>query len=214
MQSRLIASSRIMIVTHELFYGAAHALRDYLVGRKTREVVFISHPIRRENPRSYKQVFQKGKLAKEKTIPRMSGNVLGYMIDVCMTFFWVLGEQGVYDVYVGIDPLNCAVGLFLKALRLVRSVVFYSIDFVPKRFPNPLLNALYHAVEVLCVRLADERWDVSPQIAQGRETFLGLRVETFPGRVVPIGVWEKDIARERPRFHPHRFVFAGHLLPK
>lgn len=214
MQSPITASSRIIIATHELFYGASQALRDYLNSRNAKEVVFISHPILPENPQSYKHVFKKGVVVREKTLTRSSGNLLWYVVDAGLTFFWVVGEKGFFDVYVGVDPLNCAVGLFLKALGVVRKVVFYSIDFVPRRFTNRLLDTAYHEIEILCVRFSDARWDVSPRIAEGREKFLHLSAKTFSTRIVPIGVWEKDIVTRESRFDPHRFVFAGHLLSK
>ena len=91
----------------------------------------------------------------------------GFFLDDCGG----IGLRGRYDVYIGVDPLNCLSGLVLRSLGLVKCVIFYSIDFTPKRFPQKLVNDLYHAIESFCVRFADIRWDISPRIAEGREKF-------------------------------------------
>ncbi len=205
---------RTIIVTHELYYGAPQALRDYLIGKRVKELVYISHPIRPENPQSKKELYKNGKRYESLSLTRPSGTAWWFGVDFIATILWVIGLRGRYDVYIGVDPLNCLAGLVLRALGLVRCVIFYSIDFTPKRFPQKIVDGLYHTIESLCVRFADMRWDVSPRIAEGREKFLGLKREDFPVTVVPVGVWRKDIAPHNTKFDAHRIVFVGHLLKK
>lgn len=213
MQSTIATSSRVIVATHELYYGAAQALRDYLVGH-VKDVVYLSHPIRRENPKSKREVYKNGKLLQTVSFTRPSGSAWWFGADFIMTIVWVIGLRGRYDVYIGVDPLNCLAGLVLRSLGLVNRVIFYSIDFTPKRFPQRLMNGLYHGIESLCVRFADIRWDISPRIAQGREKYLGLKQRDYPALVVPVGLWEKDIASPNTNFDAHRVVFVGHLLKK
>lgn len=214
MQSSITASSRIIIATHELYYGAPQALRDYLVGKRVKELVYISHPIRPENTKSQKDLYKDGKLLHSFSFTRPSGNAWWFGVDFFTTIVWVMGLRERYDVYIGVDPLNCLAGLVLRALGLVRTVIFYSIDFTPKRFPQKLLDGLYHAIESLCVRFADIRWDISPRIAEGREKFLRLKQTDYPVTVVSVGLWEKDIVSSNTNFDAHRIVFVGHLLKK
>lgn len=213
MQSTITASSRVIVVTHELYYGAAQALRDYLASH-VKEVVYLSHPIRPENPKSKREVYKNGKLLQTVSFARASGSAWWFGVDLITTIVWGIALRGTYDVYIGVDPLNCLAGLVLRSLGLVKNVVFYSIDFTPKRFPQRLVNGLYHAIESFCVRFADIRWDISPRIAQGREKFLGLKQKDYPVVVVPVGLWEKDIAGPTTNFNAHRIVFVGHLLKK
>lgn len=214
MQTSVNLSSRVVIATHELYYGAAQALRDYLVRRRIEELVYISHPIRPENRQSKKEVYRKGKRVRLVSFRRSSGNALWWGADFVLTIAWSIAQGRRYGLFIGVDPLNCLAGLGLRALGVVRRVIFYSIDFTPKRFEQQIFNTIYHAIEALCVRLADIRWDVSPRIAQGRATFFGIKREDFPVTVVPVGVWEKDIVQAAAPFDPHRFVFVGHLLKK
>lgn len=214
MSSQITASSRIIIATHELYYGAPQALRDYLVRQHVKELVYISHPIRPENPESKKELYKDGKRLRSFSFARPSGNAWWFGVDFITTIVWMIGLHGKYDVYIGVDPLNCLAGIVLRTLGLVRCVIFYSIDFTPKRFPQKVLDILYHIIESLCVRFADIRWDISPRIAKGREKFLGMKGNDFPVTVVPVGIWEKDIAAHSTKYDAHRVVFVGHLLKK
>ena len=213
MQSTLTASSRVIIVTHELYYGAPQALRDYLITH-VKDLAYLSHPIRSENPTSKREIYKNGKLLQSFLFARPSGSAWWFVVDFFMTTAWVIRFCGTYDVYIGVNPLNCLSGLVFRSLGLVKCVIFYSIDFTPKRFPQEILNGLYHAIESFCVRFTDVRWDISPRIAQGRQKFLGLRQTDYPVAVVPVGLWEKDIASPHTNFEPHRIAFIGHLLKK
>lgn len=204
------------VVTHELFYGASQALRDYLNQRKVKQILFISHPLRAENRRSYYQIFRQGRLIKEVFRPRRPEWIFWqYLKDTFLTFFWVWQLKRKLALYIGVDPLNCAVGLFLRRLGKVKKVIFYAIDFVPRRFANPLLNQAYHWLEAWCVKSSDQRWNVSPRITEGRRKFLGLPEKKYPQKVVPIGVWQKDIViRPFTKGREHWLAFTGHLLKK
>lgn len=206
------------IVTHELFYGASQALRDYLVKKETETVLFISHPIHRQNKYSYWQVYRRGKLIKADKKRRFwQLGFLNYFLDEVYSFWWYTRQRMKADVYIGVDPLNCFVGLVLRKLGLVKRTVFYTIDFTPVRFGNGWLDKMYHVIERWCVASADELWDVSPRIIEGRSKFLKIKRQAYSvkQKLVPIGIWEKDISYQRlndaSRF---RIVFAGHLLEK
>jgi len=55
---------------------------------------------------------------------------------------------------------------------------------------------------------------VSPRIAEGRRSFLGIRENPSRDRVVPIGLWKKDIVKQARRACRNRLIFVGHLLEK
>lgn len=207
-------SSRVIIATHELYYGAPQALRDYLVRQLVKELVYVSHPIRSENKQSNSIQYKSGKLLQTLSFTRPSGKVIWFVVDFITTIIWIIRKHKKYDVYIGIDPLNCMVGLVLRVLGLVRCVIFYSIDFTPKRFSQKILNFLYHSIERFCVRYSDIRWDISPRIAEGREKFLGIIRTDFPVTVVPVGIWEKNIVPNNHVYNFHRIAFVGHLLKK
>lgn len=205
----------MIITTHELFYGASQAFRDYLNTKNSKKILFISHPILTHNPHSYTQKFLRGQFLSQRNKQRpIQGSVVGYLLDMTYTITWVLSDRATYDVFVGVNALNCLVGLILRKFGIVKHVIFYSIDFTPTRFSQRLMNIIYHWIESVCIKHVDERWNVSPRIGQGRETLLHISENEYPQKIVPIGVWERDITQEAGQFNRYALVFLGHLLQK
>ncbi len=216
MPSQIKLPQSTVIVTHELFYGASQAMRDWLVTQQIPTLLFISHPIRPENPHSYMQLYTSGKLVyQQKTSRKFSLWLWRYLSDTVLSFWWFWRAGRQYDLYIGVDPLNCLVGLVLKRFGIVKRVVFYAIDFVPRRFSSKPLDKIYHWLETWCIKNSDERWNVSPRMAIGRKKFLGISPQEYLQKVVPIGVWKKDIKiKPLSKSKKHWLVFAGHLLDK
>ncbi len=205
-------SQHVAIVTHEHLPGAPHVLRDFLHKRGVGKVTFISHPLLNRSTSSYAQYFVAGKLKREVQVRRSWAlPLISYPIDTLLTISW-LWKADYLDWYIGVGPLNAIVGVLLKRLGKVKNVVFYSIDFVPRRFANVLLNALYHIIEKWSVAGADICWDVSPRIQEGRMLYLGL--SAYERRVVPIGVEKEHVAKVGAARNSLRLGFVGHLLEK
>jgi hypothetical protein len=210
----MIEDKKVIIVAHYLLYGAGHALRDYLLSKKVQLISCIFLPLA-----SQRNVFitshKRQKLSFTQTTDRSRHlGIFDYFIDIVTVIAFVL-KQRPYDLYVGYDPLNCVSGLLLRRMGKVKRVIFYSIDFVPIRFENKLLNFIYHQLEIYCVKRADEVWNVSPRIAEGREKFLRLSAYQFQQKVVPIGIWNYKI-KKRPirQIKKYQILFMGHLLEK
>jgi len=215
----MIQNKRIIIVAHYLLYGAAHALRDYLKTKNIDKLLCIFLPlISQRNTHIYEyKATKQGRIKKirQQTVTRdINLGTIDYLIDILQTVLIIL-FKGKYDVYFGFDPLNCLSGIFLKKIGRVKKVVFYSIDFVPIRFKNNLLNNFYHKIEIFCIKHADETWNVSPRIAEGRKRFLNISQRKYPQSVVPIGVWNDEVKKYPfSKIKKHQILFLGHLLEK
>lgn len=215
MQSRLNTPQQVIIVTHTLFYGASEALRDYLVGQKIASLIYFAHPLLSENSTYTVKRFTFGEALYEKIVKRaIAGSISSYIRDMWTTFVtcFVLPKHSY--VYLGVNPLNACVGILLRACGIVDRVVFYAIDFIPKRSNVAIINHIYHALESFAVHRADLCWNVSPRIEEGRKEFLGLKTTEDKQIVVPIGVWEKDIVKKIKVKNDYRLIFVGHLLEK
>lgn len=182
-----IINKRIVIATHSLVYGAPQALRDYLKKKKIK-VLFVEHPL--------------------------FGNPLTWTYGLIDTFLQIWQKKETYDFYIGVDPLNSAIGIILKKLGRTKKLIYYTIDYVPQRFKNPALNSLYHLLDRFCLTYADETWNVSPKIAEAREKFRGLKQTAFnKQKVVPIGIWFDKVKRLSFRLvKKHQLFFLGHLM--
>jgi glycosyltransferase involved in cell wall biosynthesis len=118
-----------------------------------------------------------------------------------------------YDLFIRIDSLNALAGIILKRLGRVRKVAFYTIDFVPKRFSNPLLNTLYHRIDRFCVEHADITWNLSDRMAEGREKVSGYPRKLREKQIeLPIGVWWNRIKPKKAI--GNRAIFVGHITEK
>lgn len=197
-----------------MLYGAAHALRDYLLKKNVDRLLFISLPFHEQRIASAAR-YKKGIIDEEVSVRRVSFGVIDYLIDGLQVAWWVHKQKDKPSLFIGINPISCIIGLFFRKIGKTKKVIFYAIDFTPKRFENSLLNYLYHKLEIYCTVHSDETWNVSPRIAQGREKFLNLSGKKYPQKVVPIGVWNETI-KKTPfnKIKRHQLIFLGHLLKK
>ena len=215
MQRRLNTPQQVIIVTHTLFYGASEALRDYLISQKIQSLIYIGHPLLAENSTYTVKRFTFGEALYEKVIKRtIAGSIGSYIRDMWTTFVTCFVLPKHPYVYIGVNPLNACVGILLRACGRVDRVIFYSIDFIPKRSSVAIVNYIYHALESFAVTRSDVCWNVSPRIEEGRKKFLGLKTTKDKQIVVPIGVWEKDIVKKIKLKNDYRLIFVGHLLEK
>ncbi|MEK7087497.1 MAG: glycosyltransferase, partial [Patescibacteria group bacterium] len=206
---------KFIVATHQMVYGAPQALKDYLIQKNTKELVFIGLPFH-EQRTTFFEVYEKNKKIFSKLFSRkFSFGFLDYILDFLTVFYLILKQNHKYDFFFGVDGLNCLAGLLLKKMKKVNHVVFYSIDFAPIRFKNKILNYIFHAIEKICVNKSDLVWNVSPRIAEGREQFLQIKNDPTHQVVVPIGIWNKNIKkRDFKDVKKHQLLFVGHLLEK
>jgi len=105
--------------------------------------------------------------------------------------------------------------LVLKFLGRVKKVVFYVVDYTPKRFENPLMNKIYHFIDRICVKNADEIWSLSPKMVTARMKFKNLKIPERRNKIVPMGIWFDKIKRVAfSKVKKHSLVFMGHLVEK
>ena len=138
--------------------------------------------------------------------------VAGFFKDVLLTLYFFAAFKVRFDVFIGANPLNAVVGIVLKRFGLVRAVIFYTIDWMPRRFANRFLNSIYHAIDRLCVKNCDVSWNVSARIVEVRRE-QGL--EDRRNILVPVGVRVFGAGRggKTRRGLGKRLVLLGALAP-
>src|SRR5581483_11359766 len=181
-----LGNMRIAIVAHVLKYAEADDLLRYLLESQVGETAFIGLPLEfvegRPGPRLRR--FRDGKPTSVKVLQnRKLPPVIQYVADFCLALFWLLTANGRWDLIVACDNLNASAALMTRRLGRARKVVYWTIDFVPERFPQPRLNSLYHRLDRFCLAHADVTWNVSDGIARGREEVRGLRQADYPRQV-------------------------------
>lgn len=73
------------------------------------------------------------------------------------------------DLFIGVDPLNALWGVVLKKFKKINAVVFYTADYAKRRFPNPVLNFIYHCIDRFSVNNSDQIWNISSRITELRK---------------------------------------------
>lgn len=214
-----ISESNIIIATHYRIYSASQALRDYLRENNCKKLLYIAQPLPpkvvQKIDYSYAEISNGKKITEKKIGSKMRTNLIKNSI---YNVFFVLRcvlTAGRYELFIGINNLNTIAGLIMKRMGRVKKVVYYTIDYFPTRFENKLLNNIYHYIDKLCVKLADETWNVSSVMIYAREKNSSLdRIKHNRQHRVPIGIWfDKAPRKSFSEIDKKKLIFVGQLLP-
>jgi len=215
-----LENKKYIIASHVFATGPAQYLEEYLKDFvKADDLLFIGHPLfyREGEKGSGYKYYKNGDLIKEKYLSNWKlPSVVGYLKDVIFSIYWVLTRNTKWDLFVGSGNINAFVGILLRKIGRVEKVVFYTIDYVPQRFENNLLNNLYNWVDKYCVKNADRTWNLSSRMAEAREIQKGMKRSEYNRQVTfPIGIWYNRIKRlPFNEIEKHTLVYMGHLIEK
>ncbi len=202
----------IVISTHVLTSGPSQALKRFLIENK-KSFLWIEHPL--INKPWLKgdgfELFEYGVKKKQFYTKRLI--YFKWLKDFLLNIYFVLKNKKKIDLFIGVNSLNALSGLLLKKLGLVKKCVYYSIDFVPKRFNNGFLNSLYHKIESYCAINSDEVWNLSDAMIKARQKYNNIKKKNNQ-LVVPIGIWLKDAPKKIVDFNRYQVVFMGTILKK
>lgn len=213
-------AKNIVVVAHKFVTQPDDDLVIFLNSGKCLNVLHIRHSFSDAPDRgSYYTWYKEGKVYKEKETRdfRALPEPAVYLKEFFFTIKWLLGSKIVWDTYVGMDGLCAFFGLTARFLGRVKRTVFWAIDFVPQnRFESGLKTKIYHFVNIIGYKNADEMWDLSPRMVEAREKFLGVKKSDYrKHKIVPYGVWVDRIRKySYNECEKNTLVFMGHLLPK
>lgn len=212
-------SKKFIVVAHEASTGPPQELRNFLVNKKIKNVFFIAHPLlyfKDGYSRSSKYNYYKnGKLIK-------SGQALHwklpepalYIKDIIYTIIWCANLKEKYDLFFGVNNLNALAGIFLKKLGKVKKVVYYNIDYTPKRFNNKVMNYIYHKIDKYCCYNADINWVGTTRTTEARINN-GLKVSKMAKTViVPDGNHSLKIEKINNFNKNKSLVYVGYIMKK
>jgi len=205
----------VIILAHVLTTVPAEDLKEYMNNNKVKRLLYIALPLfyKEGRPGPFYEEYQSGVFVKKSSLPngKLPG-VIQYIRDFLLTVFWIIKQKKRWDIIISLDNLNTASALFLRSLGLIDKVIYYTIDFTPKRFANRLMNTVYHVIEKYAVLHADITWILTERMAEGREKLFGISKKKQV--VVPIGMWTKRIKiLPYSKIEKHSIVYAGGLSP-
>lgn len=212
----LLENKKVIVATHIYATGPATDLRDYLIQHKAGELLYISHPLFFDTKLegSGWELFKQGKSTSKIRKPHYKIPLpISYVKDVIFTVGWVLRTGKKWDLFVGSDNLNTLAGVFLKKIGCVNKLVYYVIDYNPKRFSNPILNWIYHVIDHIAVRNSDVTWNLSDRMRVGRIEY--FKFHDDKQITLPIGIWTDRISKPDPKKSDNKtIVFVGHITKK
>ena len=210
-------TKRFLLVTHTFATGPSQELRDYFVNKQF-DFAFLEHPLI-YTPlmvRSKITFFFKGKVKKiTEGVDSKHIFFLHFISDFFYTLYFIINAKQEYDVCVAVDNLNFLASFILKKLGFCKKLIYWTIDYTPKRFENVILNTIYHGVDRFCCYNSDVVWNSSKRMKEARRHNGVNTAKCAPEIIVPDGSHFKEIER-MPSWKADRFklVFMGHLIKK
>lgn len=214
---KILKKSKIIIVAHIYATGPALELEEFLKS-KVENLLFIGHPFffTKDN-RSFLNFYNEGEKTRNlKSFQLTLPEILIFVKEALLTIYWTVKFANKSDLFIGSDNFCAYIGLILKKFGIVKNVILYTIDYVPVRFRNPLLNWLYHYFDRQCLEKCLIVWNVSDQITKAREKYKAVIQGKSAAQItVPLGVWYDRIPKlTYSQKQKNTIVFMGHLLDK
>lgn len=202
-------ASSYAIVANGFADGPAQALRDHLVEHGA-SVVTVFHPLAPEQgDRHVICRYAGGRLVTERSVRLGLRPPASFLLDPL-----VPPLPPPVDAWFGFNPLAGARGLVARATRRARTVVLWSVDFVPDRFgAGTLATRAYDRLDRLSCLRADARVELSQAARDARDVRHGLRGGHV--EIVPMGAWVARVPTVPDDGHRRRRVgYLGHLVPR
>lgn len=161
---------------------------------KVKKIFHIAHPFPEFGSRySYLTLYEDGKKIKQFKFYILRGpSWIQYLYHIIITYFCVFKSGFVYDLCIAAANLSF-ISIFPLRLFFIKRLVYYSVDFVPNRFPNSFLNSLYHFMDAFACRYSDNNWMMTEEQIAGRKQFGITSTNSAPFTIVPIGYDTKKI---------------------
>lgn len=93
---------------------------------------------------------------------------------------------------ISIDPINGISGVILKIFGFKGKFIYFTVDYADRRFSNSILNIVYHLLDRISLKFADEIWSVSSRIVKKR---LDQGVRTSKLKLIPNSPIFKESSR-------------------
>jgi|GEM_PF-2143552 len=206
----------VLIIAHyeirsEKSSTVAHELKNFL-SDKVNKITFIELPFTYAPEKyAYCSIYKNNKKIKEiKTKIRSKIEPLEYIEHSLIIWYFLLKTSAKFNLALALDNLSAVAVYPLRLVNSINYLIFYAIDYVPKRFENKLLNSIYFLIDKTAFNVCDHAWGVS-------ERMLKIRAKNKNKKysVVPIGIHtERTRPKKINQINPYELVYMGSILKK
>ncbi len=211
-----ILEKKFLIITHTYATGPSQELRDYFLRNKA-IFAFLEHPfmIDKNSQNSTITYYEKGiEIKKIKGGHTVKTDWLCFVKDFIETILLTIKLGKKFDICIAADNLNTISALFLKKIGFVRKVIYYAIDYSPKRFDIQILNKIYLSVDKYCCYWSNLVWSSSERMKLARIKSGVDERKYSPELIVRDGCHFNSIVRlPEKKIDRKKIVFMGHLVP-
>lgn len=214
--------TQILLISHFAFKdrekGAMFPLnvRNFLL-KKVGRITYIDHPFPESNfPASQMRIYENGLNSYKLTTPKLKlPTLILFTFQLLLTIFFLIRKPMKYELCIACDNLSLISVFLFRKIGLIKKLVYYTVDYTPKRFNNQFLNSLYQYMDRLACMISDKNWiTVEEMVAAKVQNGLNLK-KCAPFQIVPIGFNKDDIVpKPSTKVNRFRLVFAGVLYEK
>lgn len=214
--------TRILMLSHFAFKdmgkGAVFPqnIRNFLL-RKVGKLIYIDHPFPLSNfPASQITIYENGLNSYQLTSPKLElPTLILFIYQFFLTIFFIIRKPITYDLCIACDNLSLISAYTLRKVGLIKKVIYYTVDYTPKRYSNTFLNNLYQHMDRVACMISDVNWvTVESMITAKVQNGLDLK-KCAPFQIIPIGFSKKDISiKAIEKVKRFSLVFVGILYKK
>lgn len=136
--------------------------------------------------------------------------VLSFLKDFLWTLTYGWTQIRGADLLITSNNLNAMAGVILRELGIVKRVVFMMIDYSPKRFDNPVIEAIYRWVDRFAAVHADSCWPIAKSMLDGRVERGTVKYEEVDFCEAPMGTYSHVIFKDGPIAYDKRdLIYVG-----
>ncbi len=208
--------TRVIMLTHYTFRSEDAEDLDQRIFRflkdKVKKIVLITHPFPEFGNRlSFLTVYEHGKLIIDKRVKISRGpSFLQYLQHIFIIYYFLLFTGFDFDLCISLENMSFTCIFPLRMLGLIKRLIYYSIDFVPQRFQNPLLNQFYHSLDKFACQKSDLNWVMVKEQFINRRRYNITKENSSPFVIVPNGYEIRDInIQNSKKIDFFNIVFAG-----
>lgn len=217
MKSKFFGNSSFMVVHNVAFasyYGPERALIDFFRREKVAKLLYVQHPVPPffKDLSSRSDLYAAGERVNSRFAPcfRIADMRILTIYNALATFFFVLLIKNRFSVFVGSDGRNALVGIILRRLGFVKTVIYLTHSYSGGSSYSVTV-ALERCLDRYCSTSADFVWNLSKKLTKIRETQGVVKERNV---WVPVGIKHEDI--KKPVNFPRssdikKIVFVGVL---
>lgn len=196
-------------------------IRSFLL-KKIGKVIYIDHPfiqsqkIASDFLASQMRIYDQGVKTYQLTSPKLKlPTLILFIYQLFLTIFFIIWKPMKYDLCIACDNLSLISVFILRKVGLIKKLVYYTVDYSPKRYSNSLLNNLYQQMDRVASRISDVNWvAVENMITAKVENGLDLK-KCAPFQVVPMGFNKENISiKPIDKIDRFNLIFVGFLFEK